>query len=82
MPLKDVHQTSANPFNIQRAVEDGVIASSLIAVPAWSAWISEFNHILTTLSLLIGLAIGLHRLWRIFAPVTQNKDIPPKMKEE
>lgn len=78
MPLKDVHQTSANSIHIQRSLEDGIIASSLITAPAWSSWISEFNHILTTLSLLIGLAIGLHRLWRIFAPISQNKDIPPK----
>lgn len=68
MPLSDVPPPSQGPLNISKTLEDGVIASSLITAPAWSLLISEINDILTTLSLLIGLAIGLHRLWRIRNP--------------
>lgn len=52
-------------------VQDSVIASSLITAPAWGSWLNELNGILTTLSLLIGMLIGLHRLWRIF--ISSNK---------
>lgn len=46
-------------------LQDSIIASSLISAPAWGAWLSELNGILTTISLLIGLAIGMHRLVQI-----------------
>lgn len=61
------------------AVQDSVIASSLITAPAWSAWLSEVNGLLTTLSLIIGVTIGVHRLWRIFrkSPPTPGAPTPP-----
>lgn len=66
-------------FSPSGTVQDSVIASSLITAPAWGPWLSEVNGILTTLSLLIGLTIGAHRLWRILhntppTPHIQNLD--------
>lgn len=58
-------------FQPTGTVQDSVIASSLITAPAWGSWLNELNGILTTLSLLIGMLIGLHRLWRIF--ISSNK---------
>ena len=46
-------------------IEDTLLASGLITAPAWGAWLSQLNTILTTVSLAIGVAIGLYRLWRI-----------------
>ena len=54
-------------------IQDSVIASGLITAPAWSAWLSEINGFLTTVSLVIGVAIGLHRLWRIFNKPPEDK---------
>lgn len=61
------------------AVQDSVIASSLITAPAWSAWLGEVNGLLTTLSLIIGVTIGAHRLWRIFrsSPQGPGTSTPP-----
>lgn len=62
---------SQQPIQSTGTMQDSIIASSLISAPAWGAWLNELNGILTTLSLLIGLMIGMHRLWVI---VTQGKD--------
>jgi|GEM_PF-5635458 len=65
------------PFGNQPTgtMQDSVIASSLIAAPAWGAWLNELNGLLTTLSLLVGLFIGLHRLWVVFsAPKNKSKN--------
>lgn len=59
------------PIQTTGAMQDSIIASSLISAPAWGAWLNELNGILTTLSLLIGLMIGIHRLWVL---VTSNRD--------
>jgi hypothetical protein len=38
-----------------------VIATTLIASPAWVPWIDSLNTLLTTLTLLVGLALGVGR---------------------
>lgn len=53
------------PLANSETLQDSVIASSLITAPAWGLWLSEVNGLLTTVTLLIGIAIGLHRLWKI-----------------
>lgn len=53
------------PLTNSETLQDSVIASSLITAPAWGLWLSEVNGVLTTVTLLIGIAIGLHRLWKI-----------------
>ncbi|GJM01798.1 MAG: hypothetical protein DHS20C08_02990 [Rhodomicrobium sp.] len=54
-------------------LQDSVLVSSLITAPAWSVWLSEINGLLTTLSLLIGVTIGAHRLWRIVKKPPKGK---------
>ena len=54
-------------------ISDTFIATGLIAAPAWGPWLSELNGILTTASLLVGLAIGIHRIREII-----QKKKPPK----
>jgi hypothetical protein len=47
-----------------RAAADSVIAGGLVASVAWASWLSELNQVLTTLTLLVGLALGVGRLWQ------------------
>ncbi len=63
------------PHQPTGTIQDSLIASSLISAPAWGAWLNELNGVLTTLSLLVGLIIGLHRLWVVYnAPINKPKD--------
>jgi hypothetical protein len=43
--------------------QDVVLAGGLIASPAWAGWLAEINEVLTTFSLVVGLALGAFRLW-------------------
>jgi len=45
-------------------VQDSLLASGLITSPAWVPWLNELNEILTTVTLVLGLALGLCRLWQ------------------
>jgi hypothetical protein len=49
-----------------QGVSDALLAGGLVAAPAWAAPLSEFNALLTTLSLVLGLMIGAVRLWRLW----------------
>lgn len=63
------------PHQPTGTIQDSVIASSLISAPAWGAWLNELNGVLTTLSMLVGLVIGLHRLWVVYSgPRNKSKD--------
>lgn len=63
------------PHQPTGTIQDSVIASSLISAPAWGPWLNELNGVLTTLSLLVGLVIGLHRLWVAYSgPRNKSKD--------
>lgn len=44
-------------------ISDALLAGGLVAAPAWASWLSEVNQILTTLSLIVGLAFAFLRLW-------------------
>lgn len=77
MPLNKLPQAAEGSVQASKSIEDGVLASSLITAPAWGPWLSELNDILTTLSLLVGLAIGVYRLWRI----SQANSKPPSGNE-
>ena len=65
MSLKELPHAAEGSLHASKSIEDGVIASSLITAPAWGPWLSELNSILTTISLILGLTIGLFRLWQI-----------------
>ena len=63
-----------HPIHTTGTVQDSIIASCLIAAPAWGAILNELNGILTTLSLLIGLMIGIHRLWVLLTKPNDGAD--------
>lgn len=46
--------------------QDVVIAGGLITSPAWASWLAEFNTVLTTLTLILGLVLGATRLWGFY----------------
>ncbi len=48
---------------ISQQAQDSVLAGGLISAPAWAPWLAEFNELLTTLSLALGLALAAARLW-------------------
>lgn len=45
------------------SLADGVLAGSLVTAPAWGPWLTQINQLLSTVSLTIGLILGLARLW-------------------
>lgn len=45
---------------------DAVIAGGLVASPAWASWLGDLNQMLTTATLLVGLALGIGRLVMFF----------------
>jgi hypothetical protein len=44
-------------------LSDAALAGGLVTAPAWSPWLTQFNQILTTATLIVGLVFGLIRLW-------------------
>jgi hypothetical protein len=54
------------PHDPSQGVSDAILAGGLVAAPAWAGPLSEFNALLTTLSLILGLLIGAVRLWRMW----------------
>jgi hypothetical protein len=51
---------------------DTALAGWLLAAPAWAPWLDDFNRFLMSASLLVGLALGLSRLWRLWCS-SRNK---------
>jgi hypothetical protein len=45
-------------------VSDTVLTGGLVTSPAWASWLGDFNQFLTTATLLVGLVLGLGRLWQ------------------
>ncbi len=46
--------------------QDAIIAAGLISSPAWASWLADVNLVLTTITLLLGGALGATRLWRAY----------------
>lgn len=57
------HMHQDHPSN---EIADAILAGSLISAPAWSPPLAAINDLLLTISLLLGIAIALVRLWFIF----------------
>jgi len=49
--------------NSSHGMTDAFLAGGLVLAPAWASWLGELNAVLTTASLMVGLAFGLIRLW-------------------
>ena len=47
-----------------KTVSDGVLATGLVTAPAWASLLGDLNQMLTTATLVVGLALGLGRLWQ------------------
>jgi hypothetical protein len=45
-----------------KAVTDGVLATGMVTAPAWAPWLGDLNQMLTTATLVVGLALGIGRL--------------------
>ncbi|NJM33980.1 MAG: hypothetical protein HC850_03895 [Rhodomicrobium sp.] len=45
---------------------DALLAGSLVSSPAWAPWLTDFNQLLTTATLVLGLILGLVRLWNFW----------------
>jgi hypothetical protein len=54
-------------------LQDSVLAGSLVTAPAWAAWLSELNQMLTTMTLVVGLVLGGARLWFLVADRRKTK---------
>jgi hypothetical protein len=44
-------------------VGDVTLAGGLLSSPVWASWLAEFNELLTSVTLIIGILIGVVRLW-------------------
>lgn len=46
----------------QKAITDGAIVTGMVTSPAWASWLGDLNQVLTTLTLIVGLVLGVARL--------------------
>jgi hypothetical protein len=60
--------------DIPDQVPDSLLAGSLITAPAWAPWLAQLNQLLTTASLVIGLALAGSRLWSIYKDRQRRDD--------
>jgi len=49
--------------DLPHQAQDSLLAGGLISAPAWAPWLAQLNELLTTLSLVLGLALASARLW-------------------
>ena len=42
---------------------DATLAGSLISSPLWAPWLADVNAVLSVLTVLVGLILGVYRLW-------------------
>lgn len=54
-------------------LSDAALAGGLVTAPAWAGWIGQLNQLLTTISLVVGLAFGLMRLWSLWRDLRKTK---------
>jgi len=52
-----------NKPDLPQQAQDSLLAGGLISAPAWAPWLAQLNELLTTLSLVLGLALASARLW-------------------
>ena len=60
-----------------RAATDSVVATGLVTSPAWANWLGDLNQLLTTATLILGLALGLGRFWQFLRNRNSTKDSTP-----
>jgi hypothetical protein len=62
-------------FPDQGEAADAALAGGLIAAPAWAPPLSGVNEVLTTLTLLLGVALAVVRLWKL---IGRRRDRDPQ----
>ena len=50
----------------QNSVGDVTLAGGLAASPAWAPLLNSVNELLTTATLIIGIVLGVMRLWALY----------------
>lgn len=49
--------------NTSETAPDAILAAGLVSSPAWGPWLTQLNQLLTTATLIVGLTLGVARLW-------------------
>jgi hypothetical protein len=60
-------------IDLTHQAQDTLLAGGLISAPAWAPWLMRVNELLTTLSLVIGLALASARLWAFVREHARNR---------
>ena len=55
-----------HPNNGSQNISDAVLTGCLIAAPAWAGSLDQLNKLLTSVTLIVGLVLGLTRLWLLW----------------
>ena len=53
--------------------QDNLLVGGLVTSPAWAPWLSTFNEILTTVTLILGLIIGVLKLLSVISKMKRQK---------
>ncbi len=61
-----------NKADLSQQAQDSLLAGGLISAPAWAPWLTRLNELLTTLSLVVGLALASARLWSFLRERSRN----------
>jgi hypothetical protein len=64
----------ANKTDLTQQAQDTLLAGGLISAPAWAPWLTRVNELLTTLSLVLGLALASARLWAFLRDRRRNRE--------
>ena len=64
----------ANSSMAATGAGDVTLAGGLLTSPVWASWLAEINHMLTTITLVIGILIGLVRLWVAWKEQGRERD--------
>ena len=59
--------------DLTQQAQDSLLAGGLISAPAWAPWLAQLNELLTTLSLVLGLALASARLWSFLRERRRSK---------
>lgn len=63
----------AEKVDLTQQAQDTLLAGGLISAPAWAPWLTRVNELLTTLSLVLGLALASARLWAFLRDRRRNR---------
>jgi len=64
----------SDKVDLTQQAQDTLLAGGLISAPAWAPWLTRVNELLTTLSLVLGLALASARLWAFLRERRANRE--------